>query len=160
MDQERGNPEEEMGGYGTPTAEQESGGQQFAQPRPEEAIDEAGLEEERGEGGGYPGGAPDLSHLGNEDADSAGEPGAGRMGGIDDQAKAEQDSAEPDVLLPSAEAPMDEGNTDTLDYSPESDSAGSDAEADSTEPDGDATRLPDELSPRDDEEEGERFDAG
>ena len=151
MDQDRTNPEEEAGGYGTPTVEQETGGQQFAQPREEQAIDEAGLEEERGEGGGYPGGAPDLSHLGDEDADSAGEPGAGRLGGTEDQAKAEQQSGEPDVDLPSAEAPMDEGNTDVLDR-PDIDSSGN--------PDGGATGLPAEKSPRDDEDEGERFDAG
>ncbi|WP_120521644.1 hypothetical protein [Arthrobacter celericrescens] len=142
MEQDRRNPEEEAGGYGTPTVEQEMGGL-VAQDRPEQAIDEAGLEEERGEGGGYPGGAPDLSHLGDEDADSAGEPGAGRMGGTEDQAKAEQDSAEPDVILPSADAPMDAGNTDA-----------------DPEPDGGASGLPDEKSPRDDEDEGERFDAG
>jgi len=164
MEQESNNPEEEAGGYGTPTAEQESGGRQFAQPRAEEAIDEAGLEEERAEGGGYPGGAPDLSHLGNEDTDSAGEPGAGRYGGIDDQARAEQnldspeldntgrDTDSPDVVLPSVDAAMDEGNTDMLDYS-ESPEPGA-------EPDGGGTRLPDEQSPRDEEDEGERFDAG
>jgi hypothetical protein len=131
------------------------GGQQMAQPRTEQAIDEAGLEEERGEGGGYPGGAPDLRHLGDEDADSAGEPGAGRMGGTEDQAKAEQDSAEPDVALPSAEAPMDEGNTDVLDR-PDVDSSGDS----DPQPDGGATGLPAEKSPRDEDEEGERFDAG
>jgi len=146
--EDRRNPEEEAGGYGTPTVEQETGGEQMAQPRTEQAIDEARLEEERGEGGGYPGGAPDHSHLGDEDADSAGEPGAGRMGGTEDQAKAERESAgaddTPDVALPSAEAPMDEGNTD-------------DAEK---ERDGGASGLPAEKSPRDEDEEGERFDAG
>ena len=127
MEQDRRNPEEEAGGYGTPTVEQETGG------------------------GAYPGGAPDLSHVGDEDADSAGEPGAGRLGGTEDQAKAEQQSGEPDVDLPSAEAPMDEGNTDVLDR-PDIDSSGN--------PDGGATGLPAEKSPRDDEDEGERFDAG
>jgi len=125
MDQDRRNPEEEAGGYGTPTVEQEMGGEQLAQPRTEQAID--------------------------EDADSAGEPGAGRMGGTEEQAKAERHTDWPDVVLPSAEAEMDEGNTDVLDR-PDVDS--------SKGPDGGGTGRPQEKSPRDDEEEGERFDAG
>ncbi len=103
MEQDRRNPEEEAGGYGTPTAEQEMGaGTQFAQPRTA-------------------------------------------------QPRTAQDSAEPEVLLPSAEAPMDEGNTE-VPGRPDVDS--------SSGPDGGATSLPAEKSPRDDEDEDERFDAG
>ncbi|WP_168404594.1 hypothetical protein [Arthrobacter silvisoli] len=107
--EDRRNPEEEAGGYGTPTVEQEMGGEQSAQPRP-------------GQGGAGQGGA--------------GQEGAGQEG-------AGQDSAEPDVDLPSAEAPMDAGNTDA-----------------DPKPDGGASGLPAEKSPRDDEDEDERFDAG
>ncbi len=86
MDKQNATPEEEVGGYGTPTAEQEAGGGQ-AQPRVEEDIEEAVL----GEGTG----APNLSHLDPEDSDSSGEPGAGRFGGTDEQHLAEQ-STQPD----------------------------------------------------------------
>ncbi|MBT2514931.1 hypothetical protein [Arthrobacter sp. ISL-30] len=181
MDQDRKDPNEEVGGYGTPTAEQEAGeGKQFAQPREEEAFDEAGLNQGAPDGETYPSGAPDLSHLGTEERDSAGEPGAGRFGGIDDQSKAESESDAPgfqnlptdpgslgesgeqpvprEATLPSSEAEMDEGNTEGTEpgrpYSsePEEDAAGL--------PEGDGTGLPDERSPRDDQEAGERFDAG
>ncbi|WP_458108584.1 hypothetical protein M1D51_03725 [Arthrobacter sp. R3-55] len=81
MDKQNATPEEEVGGYGTPTAEQEAGGGQ-AQPRVEEDIEEAAL----GEGAG----APNLSHLDPEDSDSSGEPGAGRYGGTDEQYLTEQ----------------------------------------------------------------------
>ncbi len=96
-------PIEEAGGYGTPTAEQEmpGDGQQAAQPRGDAAPDAAG------------------------DQDSAGEPGAGRLGGTDDQSGAEDAIAEPgfdgvdnreaDVAVPSAEAEMDEFNTEDPD---------------------------------------------
>jgi hypothetical protein len=174
MDQDRQerDPVEEVGGYGTPTAEQEAGeGKQFAQPREEEAFDDAGLNQSAPDGETYPTGAPDLSHLDAEDKDSAGEPGAGRFGGIDDQAKAEQESDGPgfqgpgvpgavmegggqpiprDADLPSSEAEMDQGNTEETEP----------GRPYSSEPEGDATGLPAEESPRDDEDTGERFDAG
>nr|WP_306878249.1 hypothetical protein [Paenarthrobacter nicotinovorans] len=108
MDKQDATPEEEVGGYGTPTAEQEAGGGQ-AQPRVEEDIDEAAL----GEGTG----APNLSHLNPEDSDSSGEPGAGRFGGIDEQSHAEQSSVPDDTEelpdgsgndLPQEESPNDD----------------------------------------------------
>ncbi len=88
MDKQNATPEEEVGGYGTPTAEQEAGGGQAQPPRVEEDIEEAAL----GEGTGAP---PNLSHLDPEDSDSSGEPGAGRFGGTDEQYLAEQ-STQPD----------------------------------------------------------------
>lgn len=110
-------PVEEVGGYGTPTAEQELPGgdtKKFAQPRVEEAFDAAGLSQDSPDGETYPAGAPDLSQFGDEQADSAGEPGAGRSGGTEDQLTAENDSAGPgfDVEEPSSEAEMDPGNTE------------------------------------------------
>lgn len=97
-DNQHAAPEEEAGGYGTPTAEQESGGpdaKQFAQPREEEDFDAAGLNQNSPDGETYQTGAPNLDHLSEEDQDSAGEPGAGRFGGTDDQLHAETDSADP-----------------------------------------------------------------
>jgi hypothetical protein len=52
---------------------------------------------------------------------------------------------------------MDEGNTDVLDRPDVADNA---PEREEKEPDGGASGLPAEKSPRDDEDEGERFDAG
>ncbi|MEE2522045.1 hypothetical protein V1639_07995 [Pseudarthrobacter sp. J75] len=147
------NPDEEAGGYGTPTAEQEAGGQKFAQPRDEEDFDAAGLSQDTSDdGGSYQTAAPSLSHFDPEEEDTAGEPGAGRFGGTDDQSHAESEADNPgfepslaesaedqatgrqgfgdegvqagnpedsgedvddeDVILPSSEAEMDEGNTE------------------------------------------------
>jgi hypothetical protein len=92
------NPIEEVGGYGTPTAEQEMPGaddKKFAQPREEEAFDEAGLSQDSSDGETFPAGTPDLSQFGTEDKDSSGEPGAGRFGGTEDQMMAENESTDP-----------------------------------------------------------------
>jgi hypothetical protein len=89
---------EEAGGYGTPTAEQEvppGDNKQFAQPREEEAFDAAGLSQDSPEGEKFPAESPDLSQFGTEDKDSAGEPGAGRYGGTEDQMMAENESTDP-----------------------------------------------------------------
>lgn len=130
-DQQHSVPEEEAGGYGTPTSEQESAGvdkKQFAQPRDEEDFDAAGLNQNSPDGEIYETGSPNLSHFGGEDADSSGEPGAGTFGGTDDQRLSENESedagfeapaqeaefgAEDDVDVPSADAELDENNTGT-----------------------------------------------
>ncbi|MFF1831814.1 hypothetical protein [Paenarthrobacter sp. NPDC058040] len=115
MDRQNPTPEEEAGGYGTPTAEQEAGGLQ-AQPRVEEDLSEAGLSQDSPDGETYQTGAPNLSHLDPEDADSAGEPGAGRFGGIDEQSREEQN------LEPDAESlPDGSGNNLPQDQSPNDD---------------------------------------
>lgn len=88
-------PNEEAGGYGTPTAEQEAGGQKFAQPREEEDFDAAGLSQDTSDGERYQTDAPNLSHFDPEEKDSSGEPGAGRFGGTDDQSNAESESDDP-----------------------------------------------------------------
>lgn len=124
MDKNNATPEEEVGGYGTPTAEQEAGGGQ-AQPRVEEDLTEAGLSQDSPDGETFATGAPNLSHLDPEDADSSGEPGAGRFGGIDEQYQSEQSSV-----------PQGSDNL----------------------PDGSGNDLPDDQSPKDDDEES--FDAG
>jgi hypothetical protein len=163
----QGTPIEEEGGYGTPTVEQEMGGadaKKFAQPREEEAFDAAGLSQDSPDGETYPAGAPDLSQFGAEDQDSAGEPGAGRFGGTEDQMNAENESADPgfepaagsDAAVPSAEAEMDESNTEDPDSGrpfssePNQDAAGI--------PDGSGTDLPDSTAPKD--RDDDTFDAG
>ena len=180
----QGAPIEEEGGYGTPTVEQEMGGadtKKFAQPREEEAFDAAGLSQDSPDGETYPAGAPDLSQFGSEDQDSAGEPGAGRLGGTEDQMNAEsdssapgfqQDTAEPDtagqntagtdtagggdVEVPSSEAEMDESNTEDPDAGrPFSSEPGQDAAG---IPDGSGTDLPDSKAPKD--RDDDTFDAG
>lgn len=168
QDNQRTEPEEEVGGYGTPTAEQEMGGgdsKQFAQPREEEDFDAAGLNQESPDGETFATGTPRLSHFDEEDEDSAGEPGAGRFGGIDEQHHAEYDSNDPgfepgeppiprDADVPSAEAGINESNADQPDSESFSSESGEDAAG---LPDGSGDELPKEKSPNDDEE---NFDAG
>lgn len=167
----QGTPIEEEGGYGTPTVEQEMGGadtKKFAQPREEEAFDAAGLSQDSPDGETYPAGAPDLSQFGAEDQDSAGEPGAGRFGGTEDQMSAENESADPgfqsdttgtdggDAAVPSSEAEMDESNTEDPDAGrPFSSEPGQDAAG---IPDGSGTDLPDSKAPKD--RDDDTFDAG
>jgi len=166
--------EEEAGGYGTPTAEQELPGgddKSFAQPRDEEAFDAAGLNQDSPDGEEYPAGIPDLSQFGGEDQDSAGEPGAGRFGGTEEQMNAENESsesgfepgnqaaAEDGGAVPSSEAEMDSANTEAPDSGrPFSSESGQDATG---IPDGSGTDLPEETSPKDrGRDDADSFDAG
>ena len=166
--------EEEAGGYGTPTAEQEmpgGDGKTFAQPREEEAFDAAGLNQDSPDGETYPAGAPDLSQFGAEDQDSAGEPGAGRFGGTEEQMNAENESSEPGFeqgnaasaesggAVPSSDAEMDAANTEEpAPGRPFSSESGQEAAG---IPDGSGTDLPEEKAPKDrDGEDKESFDAG
>jgi hypothetical protein len=169
QDNQRTEPEEEVGGYGTPTAEQEMGGgdsKQFAQPREEEDFEAAGLNQDSPDGQTFATGAPHLSHFDEEDKDSAGEPGAGRFGGTDDQLHAGADSNDPgfvpgeppvprDADVPSAEAGINGSNADQPDSESFSSESGQDAAG---LPDGSGNDLPREKSPNDDG--GESFDAG
>jgi hypothetical protein len=159
-------PIEEAGGYGTPTAEQElpgGDGKTFAQPREEEAFDAAGLNQDSPDGETYPAGAPDLSQFGAEDQDSAGEPGAGRLGGTEEQMSSENASTERgfdadsrDTAAPSTDAEMDASNTEEPDAErPFSSESGQDAAG---LPDGSGTDLPKEKEPEEGDEES--FDAG
>ncbi|WP_164203135.1 hypothetical protein [[Micrococcus luteus] ATCC 49442] len=169
QENQRTEPEEEVGGYGTPTAEQEMGGadnKQFAQPRDEEDFDAAGLNQDSPDGETFATGTPNLSHFNEEDQDSAGEPGAGRFGGTDEQHHAETDSNDPgfepgeppvprDADVPSAEAEIDESNADSQGSEPFSSESDQDAAG---LPDGSGNDLPKEKSPNDDGDES--FDAG
>lgn len=172
---QQGHPiEEEAGGYGTPTAEQEVPGgddKSFAQPRDEEAFDAAGLNQDSPDGETYPAGAPDLSQFGAEDQDSAGEPGAGRFGGTEEQMNAENESSEAGFeqgsaaaaerggAVPSSEADMDAANTEEPEQErPFSSESGQDAAG---LPDGSGTDLPEEKSPKDrGRDDKDSFDAG
>jgi hypothetical protein len=168
QENQRTEPEEEVGGYGSPTAEQEMGGadnKQFAQPRDEEDFDAAGLNQDSPDGETFATGTPNLSHFDEEDKDSAGEPGAGRFGGTDEQRHAEVDSNDPgfepgeppvqqDAAVPSAEAEIDESNADSQGSEPFSSESENDAAG---LPDGSGNDLPKEKSPND---EDESFDAG
>ena len=134
-------PDEEVGGYGTPTAEQEAGGaedKQFAQPRDEEDFDAAGLNQNSPDRETFATGTPNLNHFDEEDKDSAGEPGAGRFGGTDDQHHAESDTNDPgfepgeppvprDAVVPSAEAEINDANADSQGSGPFSSESGQDA---------------------------------
>lgn len=182
--EQQGSPIEEAGGYGTPTVEQEMAGadtKKFAQPRKEEAFDAAGLSQDSPDGETFAAGAPDLSQFGSEDEDSAGEPGAGRFGGTEDQMKAENESTDPgfedsfdpgneaaaegrDAAMPSADAEMDAANTEEpgagrpFSSEPVQEAAGLEA---SGAPDGSGTDLPDSKAPKDrDSDDEESFDAG
>jgi hypothetical protein len=167
QENQRKEPDEEVGGYGSPTAEQEMGGtdnKQFAQPRDEEDFDAAGLNQDSPDGETFATGTPNLSHFGEEDSDSAGEPGAGRLGGTDEQRHAEVDSNDPgfepgehlprDAAVPSAEAEIDESNADSQGAEPFSSESGQDAAG---LPDGSGNDLSKEKSPNDGDES---FDAG
>ncbi|MGY4543840.1 hypothetical protein ACVWY0_003783 [Arthrobacter sp. UYNi723] len=169
QDNQRTEPDEEVGGYGTPTAEQEAGGaedKQFAQPRDEEDFDAAGLNQNSPDGETFATGTPNLSHFDEEDKDSAGEPGAGRFGGTDDQHHAESDTNDPgfepgeppiprDADVPSAEAEINDANADSQGSEPFSSESGQDAAG---LPDGSGTDRAKNKSPNDDG--GESFDAG
>lgn len=183
QDNQHAAPEEEAGGYGTPTVEQEMGGKQFAQPREEEDFDEAGLNQDSPEGEKFDTGTPNLGHFAEEDQDSAGEPGAGRFGGTDEQFHAESDISRAGfdptpgespiprdadafpgadagaavaggTVVPSADAEIDEGNADEQGVDQFSSEPGQDAAG---LPDGSGNDLPKEKSPND---EDETFDAG
>ena len=178
QDNQHAAPEEVAGGYGTPTVEQETGGDatQFAQPREEEDFDAAGLNQNSPDGETFDTGTPNLSHFAEEDQDSSGEPGAARFGGTDEQLHAEGDSsgagfdqgsvdlpiprdpgAPPgakDIAVPSADAEIDEGNADDPGSGQFSSEPGQEAAG---LPDGSGSDLPKEKSPNDDDE---TFDAG
>ncbi|MCA4134775.1 hypothetical protein [Arthrobacter sp. M4] len=134
MDQHT-NPMEQGGGYGSPTPEEEMGG----------AAGQADAAQP---------GAADQPDAADQPA-AAGQADAAQPGAAD-QPDADQPGA--DTAVPSADAEMDDANTESTEpdrgYSsePSDDAAGL--------PDGSATGLTDEKSPTDDEDKGERFDAG
>jgi hypothetical protein len=100
--------------------------------------------------------------------DSAGQAGAGRSGGTEEQVTAENASTDPgfdadarpnaQAAMPSSEAEMDDANTDEPDAGrPFSSESGQDAAG---LPDGSGTDLPESDSPKDREGREDTFDAG
>lgn len=89
------NPE---GGYGSPTPEDEMSEGAAADPgSPDPTLagqesDEQSLGEDKSLG------APDRNFFQNEDSSSDGEPGAGRLGGTDDQLREELTRAEGNAM--------------------------------------------------------------
>lgn len=109
------------GGYGSPTPEQEMPEGAVTNPgSPDPTLrgqesDEGALEGDKSLG------APDRNFFQNEDAGSDGEPGAGRLGGTDDQFREELTPPDADATqteganetpleAPSTDAPLNEEN--------------------------------------------------
>jgi hypothetical protein len=78
---------------------------QFAQPREEEDLDAAGLNQDSPNGETFDTGEPTLGHLSEEDQDSAGDPGAWVFGGTDGEYNAECDTNDPGFVPGGAALP-------------------------------------------------------
>lgn len=108
------------GGYGSPLPEDELPADVSTNPGSPDPTLRGQESDERALSDDESLGAPDKNFFQDEEAGSDGEPGAGRLGGTDDQLREEQarsnddetptDDERPDVDLPSTEAPLDEGN--------------------------------------------------
>lgn len=129
------------GGYGSPTPEDEMPDDAATNPgSPDPTLrgqetDEEALSDDVSLG------APDKSFFEDEEAGSDGEPGAGRLGGTDDQYREELDRAEGSAAriapgdessldLPSADAPLNDSNTESARQDRESFSSQPEADAD------------------------------
>lgn len=114
-------PQNPEGGYGAPTPEDEMPERATTNPgSPDPALagqesDEQSLGEDKSLG------APDRNFFQNEDASSDGEPGAGRLGGTEDQLREELTRTEGNAMgvdadndtpleSPSTDAPLNEDN--------------------------------------------------
>ncbi|MHA7175978.1 hypothetical protein ACX80D_04930 [Arthrobacter sp. Sr24] len=134
--------EQPQGGYGSPTPEDEMPDNAATNPGSPDPTLQGQETDRQALTGDVSLGAPDKNFFEDESAGSDGEPGAGRLGGTDDQFREELDRSEPDaglldpsdeanVDLPSTEAPLDDSNagptrTDRESFSsePEADAAG------------------------------------
>ena len=131
----------------------------MTQDNQQDPIDEAG-------GYGTPTAEQELP--GAQDQDNAGQPGAGRSGGTEEQVSSENTASGPDydadgpedaeTVAPSSEAEMDESNTEEPDAGrPFSSEPGQDAAG---LPDGSGTDLPESKTPKDSDDDEAAFDAG
>lgn len=123
VDQHRSEEPAESG-YGLPTPEQEMPADAATNPgSPDPTIDGQETDQEALSSDTSLG-APEQNFFEAEDAGSDGEPGAGRFGGTDDQLNEELASSDADAArldprdespaeLPSADAPMDDGNSES-----------------------------------------------
>ncbi|POH72678.1 hypothetical protein [Arthrobacter glacialis] len=127
-------------GYGSPTPEDEMPQGAATNPGSPDPTLRGQESDEQALGDDKSLGAPDRNFFENEDAGSDGEPGAGRLGGTDDQLREElarvgaDDSDEPgdDAAgqdLPSADAPLTEDNAGPTRAERESFSSESDEDA-------------------------------
>jgi hypothetical protein len=127
-------------GYGSPTPEDEMPEGSATNPGSPDPTLRGQESDELSLGDDESLGAPDRNFFENEEAGSDGEPGAGRLGGTDDQfreelARADRDSVEhgsdaPTPLeAPSTEAPLNEENSGPTRTERESFSSESDADA-------------------------------
>ncbi len=109
------------GGYGSPTPEDEMPGDAATNPGSPDPTLRGQESDERALIDDPSLGAPDRNFFEDEDAGSDGEPGAGRLGGTDDQLREELDRSDADAArvdpadetpleAPSTDAPLDEGN--------------------------------------------------
>lgn len=123
------------GGYGSPTPEQEMPDDAATNPGSADPTLRGQESDEQALNNDKSLGAPDRNFFKAEDAGSDGEPGAGRFGGTEDQLReeisrsgadsgADADSAEPDaeapMVVPSTDAPLNEGNAGPTSSSRES----------------------------------------
>lgn len=127
-------------GYGSPTPEDEMPEGASTNPGSPDPTLRGQESDEQSLGDDKTLGAPDRNFFENEDAGSDGEPGAGRLGGTDDQLREElaragadasdepkDDEAGPE--LPSADAPLTDDNAGPTRAERESFSSESDADA-------------------------------
>ncbi|PYI38650.1 hypothetical protein CVS30_08785 [Arthrobacter psychrolactophilus] len=130
-------------GYGSPTPEDEMPEGSVTNPGSSDPTLRGQESDELSLRGDESLGAPDRNFFENEDAGSDGEPGAGRLGGTDDQYREElaraddeavgENPIEPTPLeAPSTDAPLDEGNSgptrterESFSSEPDADAAGS-----------------------------------
>lgn len=130
-----------VGGYGSPTPEQEVPAGAATNPgSPDPTLlgqetDEEALDDDKSLG------TPDRSFFENEDDGSDGEPGAGRLGGTDDQLREEFSRSDANAArvdpadetpreAPSTDAPLEESNSGPT--SPERESFSSESDEDAS----------------------------
>lgn len=134
--------EQPQGGYGSPTPEDEMPDNAATNPGSPDPTLQGQETERQALTDDASLGAPDKNFFEDERAGSDGEPGAGRLGGTDDQFREELDRSEPNVglldptddalvNLPSTEAPLDDSNAgptrvdrESFSSEPEADAAG------------------------------------
>lgn len=114
--------EQRESGYGSPAPEDEVGPDAATNPGPADPLLRGQQTDEQALDANPALGMPEPNFAHNEDAGSDGEPGAGRLGGTDDQFLDEMTMADPDAAridaadetpleAPSTDAPLDESNT-------------------------------------------------
>ena len=132
------------GGYGSPTPEQELPEGAATNPGSPDPTLRGQESDEDALDGDKSLGAPDRNFFQNEDAGSDGEPGAGRLGGADDQFREELTPPDADAAHPegSGESPLEAPSTDAPLNEDTAGPTRSDRESFSSESDDDASGAP------------------